>query len=105
MGLQCRNIFYIMIFMTISAIIKKCGGAAAISRASDKCTRQITYRGVLKWVVNGIPSHWFFIIMDLGGYTADEIQAANMRIDKYMQYTYQGDVEVVMAQQQKLHLP
>ena len=77
--------------MTILEIIQRCGGTSAIAEASKRYTKPITYRGVLKWKVNGIPPRWFSIVCELSGVSLEEIHKANLKTDRYEEFMHEEE--------------
>jgi hypothetical protein len=63
--------------MTVREIIKDCGGAIAVSRASQRTASAVTNEAVFKWYRNGIPEDHWPMIMELSGRTVDQIYQAN----------------------------
>lgn len=61
----------------IRSIIEKCGGAKAIAEHSTRSGRHLSAKTVYSWADNGIPEWHWPVIRELGGYTADELHAAN----------------------------
>lgn len=66
--------------MSIEQIIEACGGAGHIERAATARGRKLNYRTVYKWVRNGIPEWHWPLVMELGGFTAEQLHAANERL-------------------------
>jgi len=67
---------------TIQDIITACGGARAISEASQGTLKPIKTDAVYKWRLLGIHhDHWEMLI-DLGGLKIEEIYEANRELDR-----------------------
>ena len=59
---------------TIQGLVKRCGGAAAITAKAES---DLTHWAVYKWYKNGIPEDRWHLVMSLSGATVTEIYAAN----------------------------
>jgi len=67
--------------MSISEIIKACGGPKAISSASEQTRRPITVWAVHKWRLGGIPDHQWPLVMRLApSVTVNDLYQANQAV-------------------------
>lgn len=68
--------------ITVTDIIRKCGGRRAISDASRDTDHPITYQGVARWDEIGIAEVHWDLVMQLSQVSVEEIYAANKRLKK-----------------------
>lgn len=68
--------------ITVTAIIRKCGGRRAISDASRNTDHPITYQGVARWDEIGIAEVHWDLVMQLSQVTVEDIYTANKRLKK-----------------------
>lgn len=78
----------------IRSIIDKCGGARAIAEHSSKIGRRLAVKSVYSWVENGIPEWHWPVVRDLGGFTPDELHAANEKL-RASRATFQRPAQAV----------
>ncbi len=64
----------------IRTIISRCGGARAIADASAATGRPVSVKAVYAWTLSGIPEWHWPLVRELGGYSVEELHAANEKL-------------------------
>jgi hypothetical protein len=65
----------------ILQLLQRCGGAAAIWRASQDTKQPLgNYRTPYKWAENGVPERHWALIRELSGVSPDELHNMNERV-------------------------
>lgn len=69
--------------MTVSEIIRNCGGATHIARASQETRKPIKKGAVHRWRLTGIDeAHWPLLMRLLPGLTVQQIFDANRLVER-----------------------